>query len=65
MIVPRDYLTKWIQSDRERWISHDITFMRNQKKKKKDATELIYKTEIEAQASETKFWLPRGKGGIN
>ena len=28
---PRDYHTKWSQSDREREILHDITYMWNQK----------------------------------
>ena len=29
---PRDYLTEWSKSDRERQISYDITYMQNLKK---------------------------------
>ena len=30
---PRDYHTKWSKSDRERQISHDVTYMWNLKNK--------------------------------
>ena len=43
---PRDYHTKWSQSDRERQISYDITYMWNLKY---DTNGLIYKTEIDSQ----------------
>ena len=32
---PRDYHTEWSESDRERQISYDTTYMWNLKKKKK------------------------------
>ena len=44
---PRDYHTKWSQSDRERQLSYDTTYMWNLKKK--DTNELIYKTELDSQ----------------
>ena len=47
MIGPRDYHTKWSKSDRERQISHDITYMWNLKKN--DTNELIYKIETDSQ----------------
>ena len=31
--------------------------------KKKDANELIYKTETDPQAWKKNLWLPKGKGG--
>ena len=34
MYGPGDYHTKWSKSDRERQISHDISYMQNLKKKK-------------------------------
>ena len=45
---PRDYHTKWSKPDRERWISYDIAYMCNLKKKN-DTNELTYKTEIYPQ----------------
>ena len=44
---PRDDHTKWSKPDRERQISYDTAYMWNLKKK--DANELIYKTEIDSQ----------------
>ena len=41
---PRDYHTKWSKPNRERQVSHDITYMWNLKGKK-DTNELISKTE--------------------
>ena len=46
MNVPRDYHTKWSESDRERQISCDITYMWNLNY---DTNELIYKTETDSQ----------------
>ena len=43
---PRHYHTKWSQSEKERQISYDITYMWNLKY---DTNELIYKTEIDSQ----------------
>ena len=43
---PRDYCIKWGKSERERYISSDITYLYNIKK---DSNELIYKTEIDSQ----------------
>ena len=40
---PRDYQTKWSKPDRERWMSYDITYMWNLRRKKKDTNEFIYK----------------------
>ena len=54
--VPRDYHT---ESNRERQISHDITYMWNLKT---DTNELIYKTETDSDFK-YKLWLPKGKGG--
>ena len=31
---------------------------------KKDANELIYKTEIDPQTYKTNLWLPKGKGVV-
>ena len=42
----RDDHTKWSQSDRERQIPYDITYMWNLKY---DTNELIYKTETDSQ----------------
>ena len=58
---PRDDHIKWSQAEKDEY--HMVSLSCGIKKN--DVTELIYKTEIESQASETKFWLPRGKGGIN
>ena len=38
---PRDYHTKWSQSERERKIPYDITYMQNLKY---DTNEFVYKT---------------------
>ena len=61
---PRDYLSKWSKSDRERQIPYEITYMWNLKY---DTNELIYKTnrftDIENKLMVTKrekWW-----GGIN
>ena len=43
---PRDYDTKRSTSDRERQISHDITYMWNLKY---DTNEPIYETETDSQ----------------
>ena len=57
---PKDYHTKWSQSDRERQISYNMTYMWNLKKKK-DTNELIYKTATDPQTLKTILWLPKGK----
>ena len=44
---PRDYHTKWSNSDRERQISYDTTYICTLKN---DTNELIYKTETDSQA---------------
>ena len=56
---PRDYHTKWSKSDREKQITHDITYMQNLKN---DTNELIYKTETDSQTWKTNLQLPKGKG---
>ena len=43
-------------------VSHDITGIRNLKKKK-DKNELIYKTGADSETYRTNIWLPKGKGG--
>ena len=43
---PRDYHIKWNESERERQISYDITYVWNLKY---DTNELIYKTETDSQ----------------
>ena len=43
---PRDYHTKWSESEKERQIPYDITYMWNLKY---DTDELIYKTETDSQ----------------
>ena len=43
---PRDYHTKWSQSERERQILYDITYMWNLQY---GTSELIYKTETDSQ----------------
>ena len=43
---PRDYHTKWSNSDRARQIPYDITYMWNLKY---DTNGFIYKTEIDSQ----------------
>ena len=45
----RDYHAKWSNSNREKWISYDITYMWNLKKKKNDTNEFIYKIETDSQ----------------
>ena len=57
MTVPRDYHTKWSESDRERQISHDITYMWNVIFKN-DTNELIYKTETDI---ENKLMVTKGE----
>ena len=54
---PRDDHTKWSESDRERQISCDITYMWNVKY---DAKELNYKTD--SQTYKANLWLSKGKG---
>ena len=44
---------------RERQISHDTTYMWNQKY---DTNKLIYKTETDSQTQRIDLWLPRGRG---
>ena len=44
---PRDYHSRWSQSEREGQISYDITYMWNLKKK--NTNEFIYKIEIDSQ----------------
>lgn len=47
------------KSDRERQMSHDITYMWN-------PNELIHKTEIDSHTQETHLWFPDGdRGEIN
>ena len=49
-----------MESDSERQISYDITYMWNLIY---DTNELIYKTEIDSQTEKTDLWLPKRKGG--
>ena len=48
-----------MNSDRERRISYDITYMWNPKN---DTNDLIYKTETDSQTSKRNLWLPKAKG---
>ena len=59
---PRDCLTEWSKSDREREISYDIPYIQNLKRN--DTNELIYKTETDSQPQRTNLWLPGGKGVV-
>ena len=54
-------LSEVSQTEKDKY--HDITYMWNLKKKKKDTNELIYKTEIGSQTSKTNLRLPKGKCG--
>ena len=55
---PRDYHTKWSKSDRQ--VSYDITYVWNLKY---DTNELIYKTEMDSQKTNSKkTWL---SGNVN
>ena len=60
---PRDAHTKQSESDQERQVSCDITYMWNLKY---DTNELIHGTETDSQTQRTDLWLPRrmrmGKG---
>ena len=47
-----------VQSERERQISYDITYMWDLKY---DTNELIYKTETDSQTERADMWLPRGR----
>ena len=44
---PREYHTKWSDSQREKQISYDITYMWNLKY---DTNKPVYKTETDSQA---------------
>ena len=48
------------ESERERQISHEITYMQNLKY---DTNEHIYETELDSQTQRTDSWLPRVSGG--
>ena len=55
---PRDYLTKWSKSDRERQISYDITYLAYKIWHKRTYLQSRNRfTDIE-----TNLWLPKGKG---
>ena len=54
---PRDYHTKWNESESGRQIPYDITYMWNLKY---DTNELNYKTEIDSHTERTDLWLPKG-----
>ena len=43
-------------------VLYDISYRQNLKKKK-DASELIYKTETGSKTQKRDLWLPEGKGG--
>ena len=60
---PRDYHTKWSQSDGERQISYDITYRWNLEGKS-DKNELTCKTEIESQTYQRGKVGKRDKLGI-
>ena len=47
---PRNYHTKWSNSDRERQIPYEITYICNLKN---DTSELIYKIEMDSQMKKT------------
>ena len=57
---PRDYLTKWSKSERERQIPYDITYKWNLKY---DTNELIYETETDSQ-TENRLVIAEGEGWI-
>ena len=57
---PRDCITEWNKSGRERQLSYDIVYVWNLKKN--DINELIYKTEIDAQTWKTNLCIPEGMG---
>ena len=65
MDTTRDYHTKRSKLERERQISHEVTYMWNLKD---DTNEPIYKTETDSQTQRTDLWLPkrreRGRGGL-
>ena len=60
MDANRDYHTKRSNSERERQIPYNITYMWNLKY---DTNEPIYKTETDSQTQRTDWWLPRGRSG--
>ena len=53
---PRDYHTKWNNSDKERQISYDSTYMWN-------LIKMIQKNLFTKQILKSNLWLPKGKGG--
>ena len=59
---PRDYHTKQNNSERERQILYDTTYMWNLKKKKMIENELIYKMETDSWTQKTNL-VTKGKRG--
>ena len=59
MVGPRDYHTKWSQTQKDKY--HMISLICGIQFFKKDANELIYKTETDLQILKTNVWLPKGK----
>ena len=53
---PRDYHTKWNNSDKERQISYDSTYMWN-------LIKMIQKNLFTKQILKSNLWLPKWKGG--
>ena len=54
---PREYHTEWSDSQREKQIPYDITYIWNLKY---DTNKPIYKIETDS-GIETDLWLPRGR----
>ena len=61
MVRTEDYHTKWSKSNRERQISHSITYM--QDLKTNDTNKLIYKIQRDSQIYERNLWLAGRKTG--
>ena len=59
MDATRDSHTKWRQSEREKQIPYDITYVENLKH---GTNEPIYRTETDSQTWRADLWLPRGRG---
>ena len=56
MYEPRDYHTKWSKSDKDTWYHLYV------KSKKKNTSELIYKTEIDSQTLKTNMVIKGERG---
>lgn len=59
---PRDYHTEWSESDRERQISYDTTYMWNLKKKKKVQMSLFIRQKQSHRHRKQTYGYQGGKG---